>query len=193
VKAELPQPAVILAILALVSALLGTCAEGPHFGTAPAVGLYMVLAGVWFGLVIGYGVWRWGTPSWTAVASAVLTTWIGWEAAVNLALHLETDWLKAIAVPQPATMYVCGFAAGGLGALMTWFGAAVSANQLRQAGVMARVVLTGAVFGLLLPATSHYDNAIVLLLPWQIAVASVLGLGLSSASPVAATRRGVPA
>ncbi len=91
--AHLRHPALILAALGAVSGILGTTLLGVGYGDAPRPGVYMVMTGVWFGLVIGFAVWRWGNRSWAAVATAMLATWIGWEAAVNLALQLDGPWL----------------------------------------------------------------------------------------------------
>ena len=138
----------------------------------------MMLTGAWFGLVIGFGVWRWGSRSWGASMMVFAMTWAAWELAVNLALQLEQNWLKATALPGAATLYVAGFAAGAVGAFVTWAGAAVFSPVPRLASVPIAVISAGAVLGLLLPYTHHYDNPAVLLLPWQIAIAAILGIGL---------------
>lgn len=181
---KINHPALILATLAAVSGGLGTFALGVGIGNAPHPGLHMVLAGVWFGLVVGYGVWQWGNQtsdrkSGSAAAIALAGTWIGWEAAVNLALQLDSNWLKATAVPEGWRMFVSGFLAGGLGALVTWAGAAYHTPRLRRLPIAAATTTVGALFGLLLPLTNTYDSPAVLLLPWQIAVAAVLGMSLA--------------
>ena len=43
------------------------------------------------------------------------------------------------------------------------------------------ITLTGALFGLLLPLTNNYDNGAVLLLPWQAAVAAMIGFHMAPA------------
>jgi len=138
----------------------------------------MVLTGVWFGLVVAFGIWRWGNHSWSAAALAFVTTWVGWELAVNLALQLEERWLKAITLPAELTIYISGVAAGAVGAVLTWAGAAAFAHPLRQIPVATGLVSSGAALGLLLPLTNHYDNAVVLLLPWQTTIAALLGFGI---------------
>jgi hypothetical protein len=95
--------------------------------------------------------------------------------AVNLALHLEGNWLEKLAVPETLRAYVSGFASGALGALLTWAGAAYFTPALQNWTATASVVLVGAFFGLLLPLTNHYDEPAFLLLPWQAAVAATLG------------------
>ena len=175
------HPSFILAALGAISGMLGTTLLGFGYGDAPHPGIYMVMTGVWFGLVIGFAVWRWGNRSWAAVATAALATWIGWEAAVNLALQLDRPWLDAapnIAVWKP---YLSGFAAGAVGAFITWAGAASFTPTLRRGSAAATIALTGALFGLLLPLTNNYDNGAVLLLPWQAAVASMIGFHMAPA------------
>jgi hypothetical protein len=170
------SPALTLAVLGLLSGGLGTAFLGSSYGKAPHPGIYMVLTGVWFGLVIGFAVWRWSKRSWPAVAMAVAATWIGWEAAVNLALQLDGPWLEASPITGTASKaYIAGFAAGAVGALATWAGVAAFTPMLRRASAAALIVATGAVFGLLLPWTNNYDSGAVLLLPWQAAVAAAIG------------------
>jgi len=174
------HPALILAALGAMSATLGTTALGVGIGDAPHLGLYMVLTGLWFGAVVAFGVWRWGNPSWGAAVTALIATWIGWEFAVNPAMQLSENWLKATALSPAMRTFVGGFAAGAVGASMTWAGAAVATSTLRQISVLARFVTMGALFGLLLQLTNQFDSPAILLVPWQVAVATALGFGLAS-------------
>jgi hypothetical protein len=179
VKSIRHHRAAILAALGALSGTLGAFGLGANLGDAPELGLYMVFAGLWFGLVIGYGLWRWGDHSLRTVAVAVAATWIAWQVAVNLGLQLDQRWLVGTAVPDGLKSYVTGFAAGSVGALLTWLGAAATTPTLRQASTAGLVVSTGALFGLLLPATNQYDYPAILLLPWQTAVAASFGLSLA--------------
>jgi hypothetical protein len=172
------RPPLVLAALGAASGFLGMFALGFGYGEAPHPGLHMVLTGVWFGLVIGFGVWRWGNRSWGAVAIAAGATWIAWEAAVNLALLLDQHWLQATPLPPRLRTHVTGLAAGAVGASLTWAGAAYGIVALRTGRAAMRVAATGAVFGLLLVATHNYDSPLVLLVPWQAAVAAALGMAL---------------
>ena len=177
-KSIVHHPALVLATLGAVSGKLGTYALGVGFGEAPQLGLHMVLTGLWFGLVVAFGVWHWGNRSWLAAVTALVATWIAWEVAVNLAMQLTDNWLKAAALPESSISYVAGFAAGAVGAFLTWAGAAAFTPSLRRISVAGIVVSTGALFGLLLPWTNQFDSPALLLLPWQAAVAAVLGFGL---------------
>ena len=126
----------------------------------------------------GYGLWRWGDHSLRAAAIAVAATWVAWEVAVNVGLQLDQRWLVGTAVPDSLKSYVTGFAAGGVGALLTWAGLR---RRRRRSAKLPRLgcVSTGALFGLLLPATNQYDYPAILLLPWQAAVAAAFGLSLA--------------
>jgi hypothetical protein len=176
---KLNHPAVILAALGAASGFLGTFALGFGLGEAPHPGVFMVLTGVWFGLVIGYGVWEWGGRSWVAAASALASTWVAWELAVNLAVQLDSNWLKATMLSEAAKMSVAGVSAGALGSFLTWAGTAWPVHSLRHPSIACGMTAIGALFGLLLPLTDNYDSPAVLLLPWQAAVAAVLGLSLA--------------
>ncbi len=191
-KSIMRHPAWILAALGGVSGILGSFALGVGYGDAPSIGLYMIPSGTWFGLVVGFGVWKWGGhshgASWGAAATALVATWVGWELAVNLALQLDQHWLKAVVMPDVFKTYVPGFAAGAVGAFVTWAGAASSTRALRRTSVAMPVVSAGAVLGLLLTWTSNYDNPVILLLPWQTAVAALLGLGMAAERSPQGTR-----
>ncbi len=173
------HPAVVLAALGAVSGLMGTFGLGIGYGEAPGLGLHMVLTGVWFGLVVAFGVWRWGNSSLTAAITSFVATWVAWEVAVNLALQISEHWLKSVGFSDTLRTSIGGFAAGGVGAGLTYIGAAIVASSLRQSLVAGTFVVSGAFLGLLLPLTNLYDNPVVLLMPWQAAVAGILGLGLS--------------
>lgn len=176
----LRYPPIVLAMLGAISGLLGTYALGLGYGDAPHPGIYMVLTGLWFGLVVGFGIWRFANRSPLAAAIAVAITWIAWEVAVNLAMQITQNWLKAAGLSEMTTMYVGGAVAGAVGAFLTWAGAAAVTPSLRRRAVAGIAGATGALFGLLLYWTNHFDDPILLLLPWQSAVAAVLGLGLAS-------------
>lgn len=177
----LSHPALILAALGAVSGYLGTFFLSVGYGIAPDIGIYMAPTGLWFGLVVGYGVWRWADAHIASALSAVIATWLGWEIAVNLAVKLDALWLRDLPIDRAWKAYASGFAAGAVGALMTWAGAAAHAPAMRRASVAAGVVATGALFGLLLQATNNFDTGLVLLVPWQMAVAAMIGLNLRPA------------
>ncbi len=95
---------------------------------------------------------------------------------MNIGLHIDQRWLADGVVAEPARGYITGVVAGGIGALLTWAAAAHGRSSRCDAlRASAVVVSTGALFGLLLPSTSHYDYPAILLLPWQAGVAAAFG------------------
>lgn len=180
-SALLRHPASFLAVCGLFSALLGSQLAGGNYGAAPQPGLYLVLTGVWFGLVAGYGVWRFGHASAASAVTVVLTTWVAWEAAVNVAVQIDgASYPKAM--PGFLKGYSAGFVAGAVGAAITWAGAAAAVASLRTKLAFGSIVVAGALLGLLLPATNYYDGGAVLLVPWQATIAGLLGFNMVSSS-----------
>jgi hypothetical protein len=168
----------MLGALGAVSGLLSALVPGPSLDSTslqPGISLYMVLAGVWFGMVVAFGVWRFASRTAIAVAGTLLATWIAWEVAVNLALQLDDNWLKLAGLPEPARTYVTGLLAGEVGALLTWAGAACFSPQLRRAPAAVGVATVGAMFGLLLYWSMTSDILAILFVPWQTAVAATFG------------------
>ncbi len=137
------------------------------------------LAGLSFGCVISFAVWRWGARSFIASAAALIGVFAGWQAAVNAGVQLETNWLAGV-VASDLKSYVAGAAAGAIGGLATWAAAAVGLAALRQWPTSIVIISAGALLGLLLPLTNNVDNPLVLLAPWQAGVAALIGWRLSS-------------
>ncbi|MFA7305133.1 MAG: hypothetical protein WC026_00495 [Hyphomicrobium sp.] len=172
------HPVLVLATLGAVSGSLGATVMGSGFGDAPNPGAYMVLTGLWFGLVVGFAVWRWGQASLGASMMAVLVTWIAWEAAVNLAILIDRPPPDTIDIAPAYRSYLTGVLAGAVGASVTWVGAAFAVPALRRRSVAATVTVTGAFLGLLYPAVNYFDTGLVLLVPWQAAVVTVMGCNM---------------
>lgn len=177
------HPVVVLIVLGGLSGVAGCFQLGLNFGEAPGLGLYSMLTGLWFGAVVASAVWRWGNPSLGAAAAALVGTWIGWEAAVNLAIQLDTRWLKQVIAAEQSRLLAAGVAAGALGAVLTWAGVAASVWKMRSSAQAAAFGATGAGFGALLSVTHSYDHPAILLVPWQAAIAALLGYWLTTARP----------
>ena len=183
----LQHPAALLAVLGAVSGTLSAFLPGFGLDGLPSgLGLFMVLAGVWFGLVIAFGVWRFAADNVAACVAVAAVTWLAWEIAVNLAMQLTDYSLKISALPDTPRYYLAGFLAGGVGALLTWAGAAYWSSALRQRTAAASVVAVGGVLGLLLPMSMTSDHPAVLFVPWQAGVAAMLGHFLARAPRLAA-------
>ena len=185
--AMLRHPAAVLGALGAVSGVLSATVPGPALGadTLPAnLGLYMVLAGFWFGLVTGFGVFRFATATGAAVSGVLLGTWLAWEVAVNVAVQLDENLLKVAGLPEPVRTYISGFFAGEVGAVLTWAAAAWFSPQLREGQTAILTGAVGALFGLLLPLSIGYDDVALLFVPWQAAVAATLGWFLAQPAAV---------
>lgn len=172
------HPVLVLATLGAGSGSLGATVMGSGFGDAPNPGAYMVLTGLWFGFVVGFAVWRWGRASLGASMMAVLVTWIAWEAAVNLAILIDRPPTGTVDIAPAYRAYLTGVLAGAVGASITWAGAAFAVPALWRRSVAATVTATGALLGLLYPAVNYFDTGLVLLVPWQAAVVTVLGCNM---------------
>ncbi len=168
-----------LAALGVASGLLGSFLPGPSFGEANNFGLYMILTGVWFALVVGIAVWHWGDRPPRAVVVAAAATWIAWELAVNVAMQLDQRWLDPLDLSETASLAVSGIIAGALGAVATWAGVAGVEPALRERAQAVTFAVIGAFFGILLAASINLDYPIVLFVPWQVAIAYGLGAALA--------------
>lgn len=173
------HPVPVLAVLGALSGSLGSILVGSGYGDAPNPGAYMVLTGLWFGLVMGFGVRRWGHASLVASLTTVLATWVAWEVAVNIAIQIDRPWQETIEIAPAYKSYLTGVLAGAVGASITWAGAAFAVQALRRSSVATAVTITGALFGLLYPAVNYFDSGLVLLVPWQAAVATAIGFNVS--------------
>jgi hypothetical protein len=179
------HPASVLGALGIFSGLAGTWLQGPVIGdasTAPRLVVYMPLVGLWFGLAVAYGVWRWGERSWRAPLMGLAGAWIGWQIAANLAIQLDQSWLKAAELDQALRYWIEAPLAGAAGAFLTWAGAAIAVPALRRAAAAFLIVTAGALAGFLLPWSSDIDSPAALFVPWQGLVAAVLGALLAPSS-----------
>lgn len=174
------HPAILLAALGALSGYAGTHWLNVNYGDAPRLGLYMILPGIWFGCVVGFGVCHFGSGSLFKFVMAVATTWIAWEVAVNLAMQVTESWLKPTGISSALAVSIGGLAAGMAGAFLTWAGAASFTPRLRRFDLSVAIVVTGAILGLLLQPANQYDFPALLFVPWQGAVAAVLGTGLGN-------------
>jgi hypothetical protein len=168
------HPALIMAMAGVVSGLLSTFVPGSPSQfenySAPGLGVYMVLAGLWFGLVVALGLWRSGRQNGLALAATVIATWIAWEIAVNIAMQIVGGGRDS----SELLYYAAGIASGAVGAFLTWAGAAW-ARPLRNPRAAALITAAGALFGLLLPWSLTPDLPALLFVPWQAAVAAAFG------------------
>jgi hypothetical protein len=95
-NASAPTRALILALFATVSAILSNFAGSKvYLNTQP-------LPGIYFGMVLGMGIWFWVSRSAWKILTVLLSTVIAWVAARNTAVHAFEaihQMLQEIAAP----------------------------------------------------------------------------------------------
>lgn len=164
-------PVLWLAGLGIVSGLLS--AYPPEIAEKFTVLDVTVYQGLVFGLVIGFGIFRWGSASWAGALLAFLVTIAAWIAAVR-GFHLVTD-------DAESNLYLGGLLAGAIGAAGTLLGGAVTIRTLRDPLSWILTVFVGAIAGLLVVpgAQSSEENFLLLFVVWQAAVAGCIGYALT--------------
>jgi hypothetical protein len=179
---------VLFPLFAAVSAVLGTLVPSGLFETRSGqAGPTMVLVGVWFGIALAAAMATCGHRSVTSAAAVFLSVVLGWQIAVNLAIQLSweayfTGWdfqpriaIGARVILLKKGMLAAGFVSGAVGALITWAGVSYAAPQARTLKAALAVGLAGAMLGPLLAIVVEYHTLLILLLPWQTGVATLLG------------------
>jgi hypothetical protein len=145
-------------------------------------------AGIAFGAGVGIILWLWAKRDPGKCLLAMALTLMGWLAAVNTA----NDAMQAVVGSElfgtvegaKASREVVGWILGGLfggavGAGLTAFGAGIPGEAIRRPQAWGLIVVTGALFGLMLYPAALADLIAVLFVPWQAAVAAAIAYGLS--------------
>ena len=128
-------PVLWLSGLGLFSGLLSDIPpEAAERVTALGVPIY---PGLLFGLVIAFGVYRWGKASWWAAALALVVTITAWIAAVR--------GFEAVTDDATRNIYLGGLVAGAIGAAGTMLGGAITLPALRRLPDWLLTVGVGAV------------------------------------------------
>jgi hypothetical protein len=162
---KVSPPVLWLSGLGLISGLLSSIP--PAAAERVTVLGVPIHPGALFGLVIAFGVYRWGKASWWAAVLALVVTAAAWIAAMRGFLAVTDDATRNI--------YLGGLVAGAIGAAGTMLGGAITLPALRRLPDWLLTVGVGAVAGLLVePAARMPDDSFLLLfLVWQAAVAAV--------------------
>ncbi len=168
---KVSPPVLWLSGLGLISGLLSSIApEAAERVTALGVPLYPAPL---FGLVIAFGVYRWGKANWWAAVLALVVTVLAWVAAVR-GFHIVTD-------DAARNIYLGGLVAGTIGAAGTMLGGAITLPALRRLPDWLLTLGVGAVAGLLVGPNPRMADAnfLLLFLVWQAAVAGCFGYALT--------------
>jgi hypothetical protein len=145
-------------------------------------------AGIAFGAMVAGVVWLWVNRDPVKCLLAMMLTLAGWLAAVNTANDvintIQGSSLFGTIEGAKAYREMLGWMTGGLlagavGAGLTAFGTGIAATAIRRPEAWMLVVLTGAITGLLLYPAALLDTIVLLFVPWQAAVASAIGFGLT--------------
>ena len=132
-----------------------------------------VYPGSLFGLVIAFGVYRWGKASWWVAVLALVVTLAAWIAAMR--------GFYAVTGDATSNIYLGGLVAGAIGAAGTMLGGAITLPALRRLPEWLLTVGVGAVAGLLVGFDERILGAsfLPLFLVWQAAVAACIGYALT--------------
>jgi hypothetical protein len=145
-------------------------------------------AGIAFGAGIAIMLWLWASRDLGKCLLAMALTLMGWLAAVNTANDVMSTIVSselfgtvegAKASREMLGWILAGMVGGGIGAGLTAFGAGIVAPAIRRPEAWGLIVVTGALFGLLLYPAGNLDAILALFVPWQAAVAASIAYGLT--------------
>jgi hypothetical protein len=189
----------LLAVLAVASALLSNFAPLDPWEVlqiGPPRDSIALLPGVYFGLVLGLGVFLIETKSPLRIAVVlvvVVVAWVcAWKTGYEVYGRLEQDFPGPIgfggaSARAPLLLAIAGVVAGIVGSAITVVGIAIVSRDVRSVAVCARTIGIGAAAGAVLAFNSGVESMLPLFLVWQPAVAASIALGLARpAAPVVA-------
>ena len=190
-NASAPTRALILALLATVSAILSNFAGSKILWVQTLVSLNTpLLPGIYFGMVLGLAIWFWVSRSPLKILTVLLSTVIAWVAARITAEHAFEaihQMLQEIAAPGifPKINFmfaVCGVLGGLVGSTILTFGLSLVCKEFGAFENWARIVMPGTALGFLLELGEkddkfalHLGTLLPLFLAWQMTVAAVIG------------------
>ena len=147
-------------------------------------------AGIAFGAGLAVMLWLWANRDVGKCLLAMALTLMGWLAAVNTA----NDMMSAVvgsevfgtvegakASREMLGWILAGLVGGAIGAGLTAFGTGIAARAIRRPEAWGLIVVTGALFGLLLYPAANFDVIALLLVPWQATAAAAIAYGLTKA------------
>ena len=169
-------------IAAFVSGVLSYATEGmPRLShdlqaqlTSYFINPQLLLPGVWYGLVLGALAWILGVRGLLGAIVALVMTWVGWQLAVQAGI-VAFDRFAAVTPSETTRLTVAGAAGGTVGGFISFLGVRIGVPMKKTLAALLATVLTGAVFGLLLPWSSTQQSVGVLLYAaWQPAVTAAI-------------------
>ena len=145
-------------------------------------------AGVAFGAGVALMLWLWANRDPGKCLLAMALTIMGWLAAVNTAndvmqVVVSSNLFGTVAGAKANREIVgwvlAGVIGGAIGAGLTAFGAGIAAQAIRRPEAWGVIVGVGALYGLLLYPAASLDQIVLLVVPWQAAVAATIAYGLT--------------
>jgi hypothetical protein len=191
-NASASNRAIILAALAIVSAILSNFACNDKILSQLAIWNTPLLPGLFFGTVLALAIWLWVSRSALKILTVLLSTVIAWVAAKATAQYAFGEieqMLKEIAAPgkifPPQINFmvaVCGVLGGLVGSTVLTFGLSLVCKEFGAFENWARVVMPGTALGVLLELAAnddklpvHIGSFLPLFLAWQVTVAAIIG------------------
>jgi hypothetical protein len=190
-KASAWQRAVVLSLLAVISAFLSTYAPEDPWNIS-VVGGKSLLPGVYFGLVMSIGVLWWVTRSRFEIFTVFFVTVIAWFVAQGTAEKVFHFLVPTLDTPTNFGFAISGGVGGVVGASLTAYGVSLVCRQFRNITYWSRTILIGGFAGVFLEMAEknvvswhslpiHVGSLLPLFLVWQLSVAASVGYGLGSA------------
>jgi hypothetical protein len=175
------RAAITLGVLGVVSGLLTNFISWDLL----SIGGTSLLPGVLFALVVVYGVYAWVAKNVAQLVIVFVLTVLAWVAAWNTAI-LIFEFLDRPNPGRPSisTLVLTGLIAGFVGALITTIAVSVPSKAFREIRNWGRVLLFGAIAGLLVVLSDSGLDEKIAMLPlfvvWQAGVAALIGYGFDS-------------
>ena len=199
--------AFVLAFVAVLSALLSTYASWNS--KILLINGTPVQPGIYFGLVLSFGVFCWITRRKSDLFTVLAVTTVAWilahQAAYQMFEFIDGELVRIqkqvapdsapigiapIADQVPYVLAMCGAIGGLVGSLVTGAGISFVSKGFYGGGNWARTILIGTITGTLLksaldagtaPRTPvHVGSFLPLFLVWQCSVAASIGYGLNA-------------
>jgi hypothetical protein len=174
------KPMQQLGLLGVLSGILTTFVKIEAF----VIGDASVLPGIFFGLVLVYGLYRWQTQNPLYLISVVLLVIVAWYAAYMSCILFHDFFKKTLGLNGVLTFATLGVIAGFIGSSITAAGIHIFAPAFREGSRWKRVVMFGTIAGALLALPEMgFDYGAASLLPlfvlWQAGVASMVARGIT--------------
>src|ERR1700682_6075663 len=187
-KLSAPKAALFLAALAVGSALLTNFVTFiPGTDNFPTVGGAPLLPGIYFGLVICFGIFLWEERRPLELLVVLAGVAIAWILAYRTALSVS-DFLKQFRDGDSRKFSyifaITGLVSGLVGSLGTVIAVSLVSPDFREHSDWLRTIAIGTVTGALL----HFGDAplgsfLPLFIVWQAAVAASVAYGLVTRRP----------